>query len=76
MEIHVCNKKKTTVIIRLIVGRGWGQGRFILKVCIVGFHIFQILGFNTCFFKDYVGLLNQSLKENGPDYNYRTQMAP
>ena len=26
MEIYVFIKEKTTVIIRLIVGRGWGQG--------------------------------------------------
>ena len=60
-------KKKTTVIIRLIVGRGWGQGPTHSQSLHSWFsHIPGIKVLTPAFSKDYVGLLNQSLKENGP----------
>ena len=61
------SKKKSTVIIRLIVGRGWGQGPTHSQSLHSWFsHIPGIKVLTPAFSKDYVGLLNQSLKENGP----------
>ena len=60
------SKKKSTVIIRLIVGRGWGQGPTHSQSLHSWFsHIPGIKVLTPAFSKDYVGLLNQSLKENG-----------
>jgi pyruvate/2-oxoglutarate/acetoin dehydrogenase E1 component len=61
------SNKKTTVIIRLIVGRGWGQGPTHSQSLHSWFaHIPGIKVLTPCFAEDYRKLLIQSLKEEGP----------
>ncbi len=61
------SKKKTTVIIRLIVGRGWGQGPTHSQSLQSWFvHIPGIKVLAPAFASDYKNLLNQSIKQPGP----------
>jgi pyruvate dehydrogenase E1 component beta subunit len=61
------SKKKTTVIIRLIVGRGWGQGPTHSQSLHNWFaHIPGIKVLTPAFANDFKGLLLQALNESGP----------